>query len=208
MGAWSKWIEKIKNGPGGPGKISSLRWLLIIGLIGAFLMLFSSVYIKDVGPSDPANLTQEPSKTAASGSLKEKSKFQDYEEAYQAQLRDILQKIVGVGDVEVLVTIESTEEQIMSNNNTDTQQLTVEKDPNGGTRNITDVTRSGEVVMYQVSGGSQQPLVTKYIKPKIRGVLVVATGAENLTVKKMITEAVGRGLEVPPHKISIMPRKQ
>jgi stage III sporulation protein AG len=89
----------------------------------------------------------------------------------------------------------------------DTQQVTSEKDVNGATRNITDVTRSGDTVMYSNSG-SQSPLVQKYIKPKIRGVLIVAKGAENITVKKLISDAVERGLDVPPHRISIVPRKQ
>ena len=87
------------------------------------------------------------------------------------------------------------------------QQVTNEKDQDGGTRNITDVSRSGEVVMYQVSGG-QTPVVLKKIKPKIRGVLVVASGAENLTVKKLITQAVERGLGASAHRISVIPRKQ
>jgi stage III sporulation protein AG len=51
-------------------------------------------------------------------------------------------------------------------------------------------------------------LVVKTVKPKIRGVVVVAKGAENATVKKLISDAVERGLEVPAHRISVVPRKQ
>ncbi len=125
----------------------------------------------------------------------------------RANSKKYCKKIVGVGDVEVLINVDGTEENVVDRNTKNTQQLTIEKDLNGATRNITDVTQSGDILLYQVSG-NQQPLVLKTIKPKIRGVLVVAKGAENLTVKKMISEAVERGLEVPPHKISILPRKQ
>ncbi|MNW16560.1 hypothetical protein D3C71_2154450 [compost metagenome] len=52
------------------------------------------------------------------------------------------------------------------------------------------------------------PLVVKTTKPKIRGVVVVAKGAENPTVKLLIADAVERGLEVPAHRISVVPRKQ
>ncbi|TVY11497.1 stage III sporulation protein AG [Paenibacillus cremeus] len=206
---FSKWL-----GGGGPGeekRNQTFRWLLILGLIGvAFMILNAFITVKDVGPIGEGSRASPPEgeKPVLSAGSKERSSFREYEEAYQSQLRDILTKIVGVGEVEVLVTIESTEEVTVQQNTKDTQQVTNEQDKNGATRHITDVTRSGEVVMYEVSGGGKQPLVTKYIKPKIRGVVVVAKGAENLTVKKMISEAVERGLDVPAHRISILPRKQ
>ena len=59
---------------------------------------------------------------------------------------------------------------------------------------------------YTVSGESR-PIILKLIKPQIRGVIVVANGAENSVVKQMLSEAVQRGLNVPPARISILPRK-
>lgn len=189
-----------------------LRWLIILGLIGAALMILNSfIHVKEIDPTNEGRASpdqQQPAKqTFLGGGSGDNSKFRDYEQAYENQIKDILQNVVGVGDVQVLVTIDSAEEIEVEKNNKDSQQVTNEKDTNGATRNITEVTRSGEVVLYQVSG-EQHPLVLKYIKPKIRGVVVVARGAENVTVKKMISEAVERGLDVPPHRISILPRKQ
>jgi stage III sporulation protein AG len=201
------------NGPKTPRRGQVLRWVLIVGLVGAALMILNSfVHVKQIDPTVGSSLPQDShppaNQTFMSGSNnKETSKFRDYEEAYENQLKQILETIVGVGDVEVLVTIDSTEEMDVARNSKDSQQVTGEKDTNGATRNITEVTRDGSVVLYQVSS-DQQPLVLKYIKPKIRGVIVVAKGAENITVKKMISEAVERGLDVPSHKISILPRKQ
>ncbi|MCD1260681.1 stage III sporulation protein AG [Paenibacillus athensensis] len=210
MGKWWQWMEhKLGGGPGGGKRKNTFLWLVLLGLTGAALMLINSfITIKDVDPINEGRASPPPASSAAfAGSApKEQSAFHDYEEAYQNQLKDILQKIVGVGEVEVLVTIESTEEVTVDKNYNDHQQMTTERDNNGANRSISEVTRSGEVVLYQVSG-DQKPLVLKYIKPKIRGVVVVAKGAENLTVKKMITEAVERGLDVAPHRISILPRK-
>lgn len=211
MGGLMKWLEmKLGGGPDGTKRITTIRWLVLLGLVGAaFMILNSFITVKDVDPigvgrASPPDSTQ----PAFGGSVsKEQNAFRDYEEAYQSQLKEILTKIVGVGEVEVLVTIESTEEIAVERNTTESQQVTNEKDQQGATRHITDVSRSGEVVIYEVSGGNQ-PLVLKTIKPKIRGVLVVARGAENLTVKKMITEAVERGMDVPANRISILPRKQ
>lgn len=45
------------------------------------------------------------------------------------------------------------------------------------------------------------------MKPRVRGVLVVAKGADNIQVKAWITEAVQKVLDVPAYKISILPKK-
>jgi stage III sporulation protein AG len=210
MGKW-QWMEKwLGGGPNGTKRMNTFRWLLLMGLVGAaFMILNSFITVKEIDPISQGSRASPPQEAVAAwgSASKEQTSFREYEEAYQNRLKDILTKMVGVGEVEVMVTIDSTEEVTVERNTKETQQITNERDQHGATRHITDVSKSGEVVLYEVSG-AQQPLVVKTIKPKIRGVLVVAKGAENLTVKKMISEAVERGLEVPPHRISIMPRKQ
>jgi stage III sporulation protein AG len=214
MGNLLKLFEQwLSGGPGGSKRVKTFRWLLLIGLIGGALMIlnsFSFLSFKTVDPIGTGRASPPVDQTKPAfmgGGNKEKSAFSDYEHDYEAQLREILQKIVGVGAVEVLVTIDSTEEVQLDKNVKDTQQVTSENDHNGATRHITDVTRSGESVLYQ-SSGDQSPYVLKYTKPKIRGVVVVANGAENLIVKKLLIEAVERGLDVPSNRISILPRKQ
>jgi stage III sporulation protein AG len=210
MGKWFQWLEqRLGGGPGGTKRKNSVMWLILIGLFGAALMIMNSfLTVKHVDPLNAARASPNPAseETFLGGSASEKSPFHDYEAAFQSQLKEILQKIVGVGDVEVLVNIESTEEKTVDKNYKDSTSMTTERDEKGATRNISEVSRSGEVVLYQVSG-NQQPLVLKVIKPKIRGVIIVAKGAENVTVKKMILEAVEHGLDVPSHRISILPRK-
>ncbi|WP_019532740.1 stage III sporulation protein AG [Paenibacillus ginsengihumi] len=211
MGKLWQWLEqKLGGGPGGAKRVQTVRWLMLVGLAGAaFMILHSFITVKEVDPiGSVRGSPAEPAQPAFGSGGDERTSFREYEEAYQNQLKSILTKVAGVGEVEVLVTIESTEEIVVERSTQESQQITNEKDQQAATRHITNVTRSGEVVIYEVSGGGRQPLVTKYIKPKIRGVLVVARGAENLTVKKMISEAVERGLDVPPHRISILPRKQ
>lgn len=188
----------------------TFRWLLLIGLAGAGLMVLNSfLTVKDVDSIGPARASPPgDNRTASTGAVsKEQTGFRQYEEAYENQLRDLLQKIVGVGEVEVLVTVDSTEEITVEKNTQESQQTINERDQNGGNRISSNVTRSGSVASQQLNGG-ENPLILKTTKPKIRGVVVVARGAENLTVKRLIAEAVERGLEVPANKISVVPRKQ
>lgn len=211
MGAWLKKLENmLSGGPGGGKRVKTFRWLLLIGLTGIALMIlnsFSSFHIKEVIPIQSGSAPPEDSKAAFGASSRMDSSFKDYEQAYESKLRDILTKIAGVGDVEVMVTIDSTEELQVEKNTKETQQTTNEKGNNGETRFISETSRSADAVILNQSGDSN-PLVVKTYKPKIRGVVVVAKGAENATVKRLISEAVERGLEVPAHRISVVPRKQ
>jgi stage III sporulation protein AG len=207
---WLQWLEHwLGGGPGGKKRVNTIRWLLLVGLVGLAIMILNSyMHVKDADSLSGIRSSPIIEDENVFGSKeKEASEFEEYEGRYEAKMKDILTRIVGVGELDVMITIDSTEELVIEHNTQQTQQETNEKDRDGGSRHISNITRNGEVVLYQVSG-EQTPIILRKIKPKIRGVLVVANGAENLTVKKLITQAVERGLGVPPHRISVIPRKQ
>ncbi len=222
MGSLFNWLTTALGGEGNTNRRKTVQWLMLLGLVGiGFMLASSSLHIKQLDPIPGLGAGSAggdgggggiPSVAAASqvsqGLLD--SRFGEYERKYAGALKDILEKIVGVGEVEVLVTIDSTEEIVVERHHKDNQQTTQEKDQNGATRHITDVGRDGQVVLYETNGrgGATVPLVVKTIKPQIRGVVVVARGAENAAVKKMLMDAVERGLAVPAHRISVVPRKQ
>ena len=209
----AKWWKAMEERFNGGNRIKLFHWLLIVAGIGAIFMILNSfLNVQEVDPYPPdgsllQTAAEQVSDVPVFQNQTKDSKFAAYEASYEQSLKEILQKIVGVGEVDVLVTIESTEEIVTDRNMTESQQTTNEKDQDGATRHVTQTTRSGEIVLYTESG-NQKPLVRKTIKPVIRGVFMVAEGAENATVKKMIMEAVERGLGVPAHRISIAPRKR
>lgn len=209
MAKWLQSLEKwVGGGPGGTKRVNAMRWLLLIGGIGLAIMILNSfIPVSSVDPPKNDKNAAAPTDEATFGRSDPQNPFQLYEEKYESKIKEILEKIVGVSAVDVLVTIDSTEEVVVKDNRKETQQTTDESDKNGARRHVTDITRSGEVVFYEVSG-DQTPIIIKKIKPKIRGVLIVAKGAENLTVKKLIFDAVGKGLSVAANRISIVPRKQ
>ncbi|WP_185897144.1 stage III sporulation protein AG [Paenibacillus zeisoli] len=211
----AKWWKKLEQwlgaGPEGGKKINALRLLIILGLIGVAFMLFSSfVNVKkiDTGGAgrEPPAQNQTQTTSAASPQEDGESAFDNIEGNLENRTKEILEKIVGVGTVDVMVTIDSTEEVVVQRNMKDSQEQTDETDAGGGKRHVTQYTRDGQIVTYEVSGDSK-PLITKKIKPKIRGVLVVARGAENKVVKQLIVDAVEKGLNVASYQISVVPRK-
>lgn len=213
MPGWLKKLEQLL-GRGSEGKktVSTFRWLLILGLVGIAIMLFNSfVNVKQMEPNGEGSreppMMQEIAGSAGVSSGMGDDDFSSIEMTLEGKTKEILEKIVGVGAVDVLVTIDSTEEIVVQRNVKDSQELTEESDADGGKRHITQYTRDGQIVTYEASG-SEQPIITKKIKPKVRGVLVVARGAENKTVKSLIVDAVEKGLNVPAYRISVVPRKQ
>jgi stage III sporulation protein AG len=212
----TKWLQQLESfiggGPSGPRRVKAFRWLVLIGLAGAALLLAASLLnVKTVDPNPAPDISppgdeDAPQQETFLGGEAKPDPFADIEHELEGRLKSMLETMVGVGTADVMVTVDSTEESVLAENDKQTQQITEETDKNGASRHITDVTRDGQVVLYEVSG-NQSPIVVKKVKPKIRGVIVVAKGAENATVHKLIAEAVSRGLDVPMNRISVVPRK-
>ncbi len=208
----AKWLEKLENaiggGPGGPKRVRTFRWLILLGAAGAALMLINSFLpfkpvesIKELETVQPES-AEAWSKDSTTGTI-----FEAYEQSIENRLKEILEKIVGVGKVDVLVTIDSTEEFVYEKKQSESQQITNEVDRNGGKRHITSMTKEGQVMLHEVSGGND-PIVTKTINPRIRGVIIAASGVENVTVRRLVTQAVERGVNIPANRISVVPRKE
>ncbi|MFL0375378.1 stage III sporulation protein AG [Paenibacillus amylolyticus] len=209
-----QWFKKMETwmggGEGGARRSQTFRWLIILGLIGVGIMLFNSfVNVKKIDSENIGREPPDPSTSMASvqSDPSEQNPFQAIEIAFEDKIKGVLENIVGVGTVDVMVTVDSTEELVVQRNVKDSQQLTEETDASGGKRHMTQYTRDGEIITYEISG-DQTPIVTKKLKPQIRGVLVVARGAENKVVKDLITDAVEKGLNVAAYRISVVPRKQ
>ncbi|WP_027701585.1 stage III sporulation protein AG [Metaclostridioides mangenotii] len=115
------------------------------------------------------------------------------------KLTRILTKIEGAGDVDVMVTFESSEEIQPAYNSNQTTETTEEKDAQGGERTVT--TSSENKTM--ITSGSSDSVVIKTIEPKIKGVIVVASGASSPKVKETLYSAVQTSLQIAGHQVEI-----
>ncbi|BAU27421.1 stage III sporulation protein AG [Aneurinibacillus soli] len=187
-------------------KFGKLQWLLVLGALGVASMLANSfMQFEPNQKATPTSTASDSDVPAFSGKKAGSNSMGQYEEQYEAKLKEVLQTINGVGQVEVMVNLESTEEVVVEKNRNSSTQTTKEADK-GATRDITNETNQEQIVLAKSNTGDA-PVVTKTIKPKVRGVVIVATGAGNLQVKAWILEAVQRSLGVPSYKISILPKK-
>lgn len=210
VGNWYASFEKlIGGGPGGKKRITVVRMLLLVGAVGIFFMLIQSYLpFKRIEQTQQLTPLADNSEEVFKGvQANSENPFASIEATLEERLKEILQKMIGVGKVDVMITVESTEEKVVERNINRSESVTDETDRNGGKRHLTTVTSDGQVVLYQATDG-QQPLITKIINPRIRGVLIVAEGAEDAAVRKLIIQAVEKGMNVVPTRISVVPSKK
>lgn len=128
----------------------------------------------------------------------------DYRERLEHDLADRLGRMKGVEEVSVLITLESGPVFEYEQNRETTERTTTEADGAGGQREVTETTARTQAVMTRDDGG-EQALVMQEKQPEIRGVLVIARGAESPLVKEQLTLAVEAALNLKAHRIRVLP---
>ncbi|AYA76983.1 stage III sporulation protein AG [Robertmurraya sp. P23] len=193
-------------------KSSKYQYFLIVLLIGAAIMLASNLLINP-NPSPSAVETganaeesSEDVETFGQKKIDGNEIIAAYEDHYENQLKETLEGIVGVGEVIVAVNVDATEKKILEKNVVVQSQKTEEVDREGGQRTVEDQSKDEQLVIIR-DGEKEVPIVIETKKPAIRGVIVIAKGADNIQVKKWILESVTKLLDVPVHRVSVMPKK-
>lgn len=184
--------ELVKNG----AVNTRLIWL---GLIGIGLLLFGGVF-DNMGTKPKGEVVPEVIKSELPGK-------NNYEEALEGKLSTILTKVKGAGNVVVNITLENSSMQEHAKNRVKESKVVQEKDTSGGIRTTTE-TKESEQILVGKENGADHPVVVQEIKPIIKGVLVIADGAYDSTVKANLTKAVEAGLGVPPYKITVLAQRK
>ncbi|MDE6182095.1 MAG: hypothetical protein K2F59_02685, partial [Eubacteriales bacterium] len=126
-----------------------------------------------------------------------------YEANLEKRLEQTLSKIYGVGQVDVLITLENGKEIVTKDEGYKENSTTTEQATNGDKREI--LSNKEEKTTVKISG--DDPLIIKEISPKISGVLIVAEGGGNIEVKNNLINATKALLGVEIHKIEVLKMK-
>jgi stage III sporulation protein AG len=190
------------------------KYLIFVVLFGALIMLTNNILFSEKSSMDNSISTFQ-NQTATNEDVPtfgnkagggEDNTITDYEHAYENELKDALEQMLGVDKVTVIVNVDATDKKVLEKNTVTQSQTTDETDREGGKRKVEDASIDEQLVIVR-NGDKEGPILLETKKPKIRGVLVVAQGAENIQVKKWIIEAVTRVLDVPSHRVAVMPKK-
>lgn len=178
--------------------------MLIILLIGIFIIIAASAFKTSkrttyADKSDNTNTTNITNTNADKG--------YESESELENKLKYILERIDGVGHVEVMIYFGSGEEEIPAYNSTDSTNFTQEKDTEGGTRSTTEKNTGSTVVMTNNSSNTE-PIILKKYKPTITGVIVVAEGADNKVTQYKITQSVLKLFDLSADKVNVYAMKK
>ncbi|BAK81386.1 stage III sporulation protein AG [Candidatus Arthromitus sp. SFB-rat-Yit] len=176
---------------------------MIILIIIAGIMIFAVSYFNSSTPTfldvSKNDVSQQNKNTIDYSQI-------SYEDKVKLELKNILSKVRGVGEVDVVIHFEGGEEKIPALDSEKSNTVTEERDSNGGNR-VNNNNRDGNKVVMSNQGNSTQPLILKTYNPKIVGILIVAEGAEDNKLSYELTKMVSSLYDISESKVNIIPMK-
>ncbi|MEQ6376483.1 stage III sporulation protein AG [Bacillaceae bacterium S4-13-58] len=210
-----KWVTSLfsdkSSGDSPSSKQRKKMYVVLLSVLGIALLLGGNL-LKPSEEPDSSSFPNEQNEDEVSllkddeDQAKDKGLVSEVEEMYEKELTEILEKIQGVSNVDVMVNLDATDLKIYEKNVVTGKQETEETDQNGGKRMLKDTSNDEQVVLVR-KGDREEPILIQTKKPEVRGVLIVANGAEHMQIKQWIVEAVSRALDVPTHRISVNPKE-
>ena len=196
----NKLLGKNDDGTNNKKRIENLVFFII-------LLIITIVAINLIwnGNKDETNeQTNNTSKQlATTNNINQTNQIQTLEETnLEIKLEEILSKIQGVGEVNVMITYSQTSQTVPLYNEDTTTKDTEETDESGGTRKITE-SDSKKDIIFKENDGEKEPITQSIISPKIEGAIIAAKGAANAEVKSKIVQAVEAVTGLATHKIQV-----
>ena len=177
--------------------------LISLLVVGA-LCVVSLVALNIIqGKEKVADAQKEENTTKQSEEAQQASSSEKEKDDLEKQLTAILKEINGSGDVSVMITYDNSEEIEPAYNSSATKETTSETDSSGGERTVETSSENKTLV----TSDSSNPIVIKTKEAKIKGVLVVASGASDPQIKQTLYEAVQTALQISGHQVEVYAKK-
>ncbi|MEE0859270.1 MAG: hypothetical protein U0M12_07385 [Acutalibacteraceae bacterium] len=169
-----------------------VKTIVIVGLVGIALILLSSLF--SGGKADESEKTDNSQVAYVS--------LTKYENDLEQSLAEIICSINGAGTTKVMLTMDSTVEQVYATNKNMSQNNS-NNTTQSDTANNKDISAETTYITVELADGTEQTVLVKEIQPKVRGVLVVCAGGDNSVVKEKIIDAVTKTLDISSSKVSV-----
>ena len=181
-------------------KIGVTRFIVIV-LAGIALLVLSlpsgSLTGSATADNDQKSVSSKDTQKLAWDATEQYIKIQEKE------TENILSKVQGIGKVDVMITLASSEEKVTMQDNDVSNDDTAQTQKDGESQNRSQYTSRSENVLIE-QDGTKSPYVVQINSPKIEGICVVAKGAQNSTMKTEIIEAIQALFSIEAHKIKVM----
>ncbi|MFI3238809.1 MAG: stage III sporulation protein AG [Lachnospiraceae bacterium] len=178
-------------------------WILC-ALLGVLFAVIAMPVSSEQGSEQELSVAENASiATAVSGARSELEEVMIYQQELTSTLEHALSQIEGVGEVEVVVTLESTKEDVFYEIREENSSSLQEQDSEGGTREEITKDINTEIVI----NNEDNPYIVKTLLPKVQGILVIAEGGDDAIVKTNITETLEVLFGIGIHKIKVVKKE-
>lgn len=167
-----------------------IRIAVLIGFAGIALILLSQLFMGSSGKSAASTPSEGITATA-------------YRQELESQLAKVLSKLEGVGELHVMVTVDSAGETVYAVDAILNMKRQQSSRDDSSTETVQEESWENKHILIEGASGGEEPLVRSQNEPKVRGVLVVCEGAKSPLVQKRVLEAVSKLLGVSTAKICV-----
>ena len=158
-------------------KAGTLKLLAVV-ICGVLLLFFSYSENADEKAAAPAS-SSDVTDAETKGTLEE------YKAEREEELKQLLQRVDGVGHADVMITLKASNEKVTLKDNTQKGESNVEN-----------------------SSRDSSPYIIQEKEPEIEGIVIVCEGGYDSVIKREITDAVSALFSIESHKIKIMKSKE
>ncbi len=178
---FGEWFGKVQGRSG-------TFWILIgAAAVGVVLLTFGSVPQETRSPAG-----------SSQAALRVPAALTD-EERLEAELTRTLTQIAGAGRVRVDLNLRSENRSVWE------RETRVNKRVNQEQNSVnTEEDTNDQMVLAKDRDGRDSPVLREKLGPEVQGVIVVATGASNLRVRRLLTATVMTILDLPAHRVLVI----
>ncbi len=169
-----------------PDKKGSL--IFAAGMIGIVLIFLSGMFGLDnkSGTADPINSFQ----------------TEEYIEKLEKKVHTMVTGIDGVGTAKVMITLENTTEYIYESEKKETNDMTKDYADGQTQKEQERIDYERSVILVDGADG-REALLRTTVEPKVKGVVVVCQGGENVAVEKRVIDAVTTALDISSNRVCV-----
>ncbi len=159
-------------------KVILLAILMLVGVVAYF------------------TLTSKPNtKVSASKTISNKYiTTMEYCDDLEQKLTKVLSRVKGAGNVSVMITLDGSPEI----------KYASDEDSRTSSNSGSTTTTSSSTPIIVNSGGESTPLITSESLPEVKGVIVVSSGASDISIKLDILNAVSTLLDISREKVIVL----
>lgn len=163
-----------------------IKFIVLAGMLGILFIFLSG------GKTE--NMQKKSNETALPSFSTEELSVQ-----MEKKLTALVGGINGVGHCNVMVTYENGIEYVYANESKSTSDVMDEGE--GGKKQEKNSQENSLVIID--TGNGKEALRVKEIQPKVRGVVVVCDGADNISVRQRVVDAVTTALDISSAKVYV-----